>query len=154
MQFDAEKPEGWALEYNTDWAVIQTPTVELIPFTSKVSLPVNARIGTDFYNNNQPHVEVGIKNKYVVIGILAASLALKKPLKIHVKRKEVGGFDWSIPLAGKEEQNGNRSYKAEQKVEIDGSIRREGPRILVDLAQLNPVLRLQQQQKKAACCSS
>lgn len=153
MQIDAEKPDGWALEYNTDWAVIQTPTVELIPFTSKLSLPVNARIGTDFYNNNQPHIEVGIKNKYVVIGILAASLALKKPMKIHVKRKEVGGFDWSIPF-GKEEPNGSKSYTAEQKLEIDGSIRREGPRILVDLAQLNPVLRLKQQkQQTASCCS-
>lgn len=126
------------MEINPDWALLRTPTVDLLPFTKKVSLPVNARIGTDFYNDNKRHFEIGIKNKYVMAGILIVSLATKTPPKLNVRRKEIGGLEFSIPVGSSGE---DKRTAVNQSVEVDGSLHRQGSRLLLDIFQLNGVLR-------------
>lgn len=138
---NADKPESWALEFNTDWVILNSPFVDVFGFTDRLSLPINARVGTDFYNDNKPHIEIGVKNKFVVIGMLVGCLVTKKPAKISIKRKEVGGFDFSVPLTG-DKNDISDPVKMNQRFELDGSIRREGARILCDLAEINAIFRL------------
>jgi len=139
LLLDPEKADdGWAMEVNTDMAILQFPTKDISPFPSRFSLPVNARIGTNFYEDNSPHVEIGVKNKTVILGLLACSLALQKPMAIHVKRKEVGGYECSVPcnIMGR-----GKDGVFQQKVELDGSLRRQGWRLLVKLDEVSPVCR-------------
>lgn len=132
LLLDKDEPDGWAMEVNTDWALLQSPAVDLCPFTDSFSLPVNARIGTNFYDDNSPHIEIGIKNKAVIITMLVCSLILQKPAALHVKRKEIGGFDFSVPV----------SKMMASSVEVDASVRRKGWRLLVSFSNMSPVLRL------------
>lgn len=160
LQDPGRPDDGWAIEVNTDMAVLQCPTVDLIkPFRSlarRVSnssstpsenawtVPVNARIGTDFFNDNAPHIEIGVKNKTVICGMLVCSLALQKPMAIHVKRKEVGLGSYEVSCCP-----GTRLSPA---MEIDGQLKRRGWQIVIQLDDLVPVMRTSAQKKKSSCC--
>ena len=65
------------MEVNTDWAVLCTPTFNLLAFTKRLCLPVDARLGENFYNGGGPHVELGLHSPWVAAGVLAASLGTK-----------------------------------------------------------------------------
>ena len=140
MQVDGEKPDGWAVEVNTDWAVLCTPKVDLIPFTDRVSLPVDLRLGRDFYNNDAPHVEVGLHNSKVALGLLVVALVTKHP--IHVKRKEAGGFSASMPVKF---GDGNKvPHHLQTKAEVDATLERNDNGLKLTFHQLNALLRLRQ----------
>lgn len=140
LLFDAEKSNGWAVEANTDWAVLCTPRIDIIPFTDKISLPVDARIGRDWYEGGSPHIEVGIHNAVVALALGIIALASKHP--IHLKRKEMGGFYASMPM--KFRNGAEVPHTLQQRAEIDASLRRDDRGLQLDLHQLNAVLRLRQ----------
>lgn len=167
---DPEKPDdGWAVEVSTDMAVLQCPTVDIAkPFRrlsrrifcrkdkrtdedasnsteNACTIPVNARIGTDFFNDNAPHIEIGVKNKAVICGMLACSLALQKPMAIHVKRKEVSFGSY-----------GGSGTQIRPAMEVDGRLRRRGWQILIQIDDLIPVLRTSSNASSSSpcCCGS
>jgi len=161
---DPEKPDdGWAVEVNTDMAVVQCPTVDLVkPFrrlwtrsseseevkmeNSKkgFEIPVNARIGTDFFQDTAaPHIEIGVKNTAVICGMLVCSLALQKPMSIHVKRKEVGLGSYDVTCCA--------GTVLSPAMEIDGQLKRRGWQIMVQLDDLVPVIRTSSSPKKQGC---
>ena len=137
----ADRLEGWAVEANTDMAVVCTPQIDLIPFTDKLSLPIDARLGRDWFNGGQPHIEVGIHNAGVAACLVAVSLATNQP--VHLKRKETGGFSVSLPIRFKD--GSEVAHTAAARAEIDASLqRREGRGLELEIHQLNAVLRLRQ----------
>lgn len=140
MQLDDNK-DSWAVEVNTDWALLCTPTVELLPFTDRLSLPVNLRVGKDFYNEGRPHVEVGIENPVIALTLVLASLAAKAP--ISIKRKEAGGLAVAVPLTFK---NGRTvPHEGQARAEVDATVQRRGRGLHLDFHQLNAVLRMRQE---------
>lgn len=166
---DPQRPDdGWAVEVNTDFAVVQCPTVDLVkPFRSLshrlfnkderssekklFEIPVNLKLGTDFFNDNAPHIEIGVKNKAVIFGMLICSLALQKPMAIHVKRKEVGLGSYDISCCP--------GTFFSPGVEIDGQLKRQGWQIMIQLDDLVPVLRTSSSTQSSpsprpCCCSS
>lgn len=140
FQMSGQGSSGWGLEINTDWCVLCTPRIDLLPFTERMSIPVDVKVGKDYYNGDALHLEVGVHNVKASLALLVLALASKKP--IHVKRKEVGVYSFGMPLRLK---NGESiPYTAEQRLEIDGTMQRKGFGISVDVHQLNAILRLRQ----------
>jgi hypothetical protein len=140
FQMSGQGPSGWALEMNTDWCVLCTPRVDLLAFTERMSVPVDMKVGKDYYNSDALHLEVGVHNVKVSLALLVLALASKKP--IHVKRKEVGVYSFGMPLRLKNGQS--IPYTAAQRLEVDGTLQRQGFGISVDIHQLNAMLRLRQ----------
>lgn len=116
----------------------------------KITVPVNARIGTDFFHGNAPHIEIGIKNTSVIFGMLMCSLALQKPMAIHVKRKEIGLGSYQVSCCP--------GGSLKPGVEVDGRLKRQGWQLLVDLDDFIPVFRtstaLNSASSPSCCCSS
>ncbi len=141
MQLDDCANGGWAVEVNTDWAVVQTPRVDLLGFTDAASLPVDLRLGTDFYAGDAPHVEIGIHNGKVTLALLAVSLATGAPIRI--KRKEVGGWAVGVPVRFKGAA-APVDHTLNTKAEVDATLQRQGRGVKLAFHQLNALLRLRQ----------
>lgn len=140
LQLHGDGSAGWAVEVNTDWCVVCTPKVDLIPFTDRLSLPVDLRVGKDFYNNDSLHLEAGIHNTKASLLLLGLALASRKP--IHIKRKEVGVFSFGLPMRLK---NGKTiPYTAQPGMELDTTLERKDGGLRLDFHQLNAVIRLRQ----------
>ena len=132
--------DSWAVEINSDWAVLCTPKVELLPFTDKFSLPVDLRIGKDFFNGDKPHVEVGLHNGKVAMALLVLSLVKKLP--ISVKRKEVGGFSVGVPIKFRDGQQVPHTLLG--NTQIDATLNRTDHGLKLQFQQLSALLRLRQ----------
>lgn len=133
--------EGWAIECNTDVAYVQTPQVDILPFTERMSIPIDLKIGKAFYNDNQPLLEVGLHNGKVAALLLVAALVKKQPLRLQ--RKEIGGFSVSVPFKLKGDMK-SIPYTLQQRVEIDATLTRDDAGFRLEFDQLNPVLRMWQ----------
>lgn len=135
-----DKEDSWAVDINTDWAHVITPTVDLIPFTNKFSLPVSATLGKNFFTDDAPHFEVGIHNTAVALALLAVSLAAGQ--KLNLQRKELALFSVGFPV---KYRNGlSVPSSLQENVEVDACLGRRGWGLGLDITGLNAVLRLKQ----------
>lgn len=143
MLLDGSDPEGWAAVVNSDLAVVCTPKLDLIPFTDRISLPVSARVGRDWFTDRvhgAPHMDLSIHNPFVAAVLAVVALAAKKP--IHLERKEVGGLCLSVPITFKDGRQVPHSLQS--RAEVDASLQAHGRGLTLNLHQLNAVLRLKQ----------
>lgn len=137
------KEDGWAVEVCTDRAVVCTPRVDLLGFTDRMDLPVDARVGRDFLKDGstKPHFEFGMHNPYAAAVLLVGALAARLP--VHIRRRETGGVSFALPIKYKDGKTWDNTAQA--RAEIDATIDRgEGFDVKMKVRELNAVLRLRQ----------
>lgn len=143
MLLDGTKEESWAIEVNTDRALLCTPRVDLASFTDRFDLPIDARVGRDFLKDgtSKPHFEFGLHNPYAAGALLVVALVAQLP--VHIRRRETGGLAFDMPIKVGEDKTVPHTGQA--RAEIDATIdRKEGFDIQVKVRELNAVLRLRQ----------
>ncbi|PSC72805.1 DDT domain-containing [Micractinium conductrix] len=96
-------------------------------------IPLDVKAGATY--SGKPHIELGIGNLPLVLGLAAALLAAGKP--VGVRRKEVGGLAVQFGGAGGE-------WSLQERAELDAQLRRDGRGLRLDFSQINGVLRMRQ----------
>jgi hypothetical protein len=139
LLLDGTKEDSWAVEVNTDWGVVYTPRFDIIPFTDKLSIPIDLCLGKDFYKDGAPHVGVGMHNTKVGLLLLAANLLARQPVRIE--RKETGGFYMKMPL---QFRDGSKvAHTLQTRAEIDATLNLQEA-VKLKFHEINPILRLRQ----------
>jgi hypothetical protein len=141
LLLNGSKEDSWAVEVNTDWGVLYTPTFDIIPkpFSDKLSIPIDLCLGKDFYKNGAPHVGVGMHNGKVGLLLLAATLIARQP--IRVERKEAGGFYIKMPIQFRD--GANVPHTLQSKAEIDATLNVK-EEVKLTFHEINAILRLRQ----------
>jgi len=138
LLLDGNKEDSWAVEVNTDWGVLYTPKFGIIPFTDKLSIPIDLCLGKDFYKNGAPHVGVGMHNAKVGLLLLAATLIARQP--IRVERKETGGFYMKMPIQFRD--GAKVAHTLQSRAEVDATLNIK--EMELNFHKINAILRLRQ----------
>jgi hypothetical protein len=139
LLLDGTKEDSWAVEVNTDWGVVYTPKFDIIPFTDKISIPIDLCLGKDFYKDGAPHVGIGMHNGKVGLLLLAATLLAKQP--IRVERKEAGGIYMKMPIQFRD--GAKVAHTLQTKAEIDCTLNLQ-EQAKLKFHDINAILRLRQ----------
>lgn len=139
LQLNGTNEDSWAVEVNTDWGVVYTPKFDLIPFTDKISIPIDLCLGKDFYRDGAPHVGVGMHNAKVGLLLLAATVIARQP--IRVERKEAGGFYMSMPIQFKDGRKVPHTLQTKAEVDATLNLKEE---VKLNFHEINAILRLRQ----------
>jgi hypothetical protein len=139
LLLDGVKEDSWAVEVNTDWGVVYTPKFDIVPFTDKISIPIDLCLGRDFYKDGAPHIGVGMHNSKVGLLLLAATLLARQPIRIE--RKEAGGVYVKMPIQFRD--GAKVAHTLQTKAEIDATLNLQ-EEVKLKFHEINPILRLRQ----------